>query len=130
MKTNLSRVAIASTLAIVSLAGQPALADGEANNAAIVVQGEACTSAVPTEDGRITRANTFVDPDGRTQRVETSSGNAFLMCHFTVPAHLKPPAKRTAEGFGCRVGQDGVRTTETQILVSPGGRGMMVCRLP
>ncbi|MDR7102704.1 hypothetical protein [Croceicoccus sp. BE223] len=129
MKTNLSRVALAMA-ALASLSAQPALAESDNENAAIVVQGESCTSAVPTEDGRIIGANMFVDPDGRSQRVETSSGNAFLMCHFTVPAKLKPSSKRTAEGFGCRVGKDGVRTTETQILVTPSGRGMMTCRLP
>ncbi|WP_156500479.1 hypothetical protein [Croceicoccus bisphenolivorans] len=127
MKTCLSRVAAVTAIGALALASQPVMADSDNDNAATVIHKDSCLTAVPTEAGKITSA--FTATDAKVQRVELGSGQIMVICHFDVPEALVPDSKRKASGFGCRDFITNKRTEDTQLLVSPGGRGVMICRV-
>lgn len=115
-------VAASSLLALAILPANPAFADSD--NAAAVIRDEGCTGFIPTADGGVGPLITTVKGH---HRVVTSSGVAILSCHFDIPRSEAPPRPRTAQEFNCRV--DGVWTRKTTMLVTPGGRGLLVCKI-
>lgn len=115
-------VAASSLLAMAVLPATPAFADSD--NAAAVIRDEGCTGFIPTADGL---PGPLITTTKGHHRVVTSSGVAMLSCHFDIPRSEAPPRPRTAQGFKCRV--DGVWTNKTTMLVSPGGRGLLVCKI-
>lgn len=125
MNICISRVAVVAAIGAMAFSTTPALADSE-NAAEVEINETSCTGAVPTEEGVISASTLLIGVESRVQLVKTSGGKSFLMCKFDVPAEMTPSSKRSAKGFGCTV--DGKRTTDSQMLVSPGGRGMLVCR--
>jgi len=131
MPISLSRAAAVAAIGTLALVVQPVMAKPAAdksNGAQVSINDHTCTGAVPSEDGLIVAEGIFTGAEHKVQKVKTGSGNMFLMCKFDVPASLVPDSRRSAKGFGCVV-DDGVRTTDTQMLVSPGGRGMLLCQV-
>jgi len=123
-----SRSIAVTAIGAFALSTQPVLADPQGNGAEVSIDANSCTGAVPTRDGRIIAANVFTGAERRVQRISTPSGNDFLICTFDVPDRLVPSEKRSAKGFGCKVGANGERTTDTQMLVTPGGKGLLTCK--
>ncbi|MBS7670802.1 hypothetical protein [Croceicoccus gelatinilyticus] len=125
MKATLKIVAAAAaaTLALptAAMADKPEVS-GKAVNSANVANGD-CTGFVPGPNGEITTP--YLKSASKVQRVHNKNG-AFSMCHFNVPAEQKPASMRVKEGFTCTV--SGVPTNESIMQVSPGGRGMLLCR--
>ena len=60
-------------------------------------------------------------------RVETPSGNVVLTCHFDIPEGYEPAKAIKNTGFGCNT-CCGV-TTDTQCVVTPGGKAMLRCEI-
>lgn len=122
-----SRVAAIAAIGAMTFAATPTLAK-PGNGADVSIDEVACTGAVPNENGTFSAASMLVGVETKVQRVSTPSGNMLIMCKFDVPASMTPDSKRSAKGFGCTNSDTGQRTTETQMLVSPGGRGTLICK--
>ena len=115
-------VAASCLLTAAILPSSPAIA--ESDNASAAVKGDQCTGFIPTSDGGI---GPLITTTKGAHRVVTSSGVGILSCQFKVPRSEAPPRLRTARGFTCTV--DGVPTNDTKMLLNPGGRALLVCKI-
>lgn len=126
MKATLKTVAAAAavTLALPTAAmADQGETGGKSVNSAQVANGS-CVGFVPGPNGEITTP--YLKSASKVQRVHNKNG-AFSMCHFDVPAQQTPASIRVTEGFTCHV--SGVPTNESVMQVSPGGRGLLLCRV-
>lgn len=116
---------IGTTLALAAAAGMtfvPAQLAAQSDNAALVINQSTC-GGVLTIDGITVGVST---DDGATA-VETSSGNAMFVCNLDVFfASADITSAISLEGFGCGFG--GNFTTDTRIVVTPGGKATAVCK--
>ena len=125
MKATLRIVAGAAaaslTFPTIAMAEKPEVG-GKSVNSAQIANGD-CTGFVPGPNGEFTTP--YLKSASKVQRVHNKNG-AFSMCHFDVPDEQTPASMRVKEGFTCTV--SGVTTNDSIMQVSPGGRGMLLCR--
>lgn len=133
------RLSRAATLAaIAALAVQTPALHAQSDNAAEVwidEEGDTCKGFVPDENGAIIRGSdgkplaAYLLFAKRVHRVRSGSGVYTAICSFDVPDDVTPASVRTAQGFGCGLRIDGRVTLDSRMQVTPGGRGLLVCRL-
>jgi len=124
MSKSIFRATLAATGLLATAILPASAAFAESDNAAAVVKGETCTGFITTADGKV---ESLITTNKGAHRVVTSSGVAILSCQFRIPRSEAPSRVRTARGFRCTV--DGEPTTDTRMLVNPGGRALLVCKI-
>lgn len=128
MKTCLNRIAAAAIVGALAIPAAPALAASE--NAAVVINNETCTGFLPTADGKAPTAldQYFTESTHKAHRLNSKGGGKSTLCSFDVPDELTPSSVRKAEGFACYAFDKEQITYESQMIVTPGGRGFLICR--
>lgn len=97
----------------------PTASYAQADSAAFVTKGQ-CGLAKKTSG--LSRSLT-----GTGTRVITSSGKSNLTCHFVIPAGLEPDRPVKKSGFECTV--NGHETTNSSLLMTPGGTATLSCKV-
>jgi len=59
--------------------------------------------------------------------VDTHAGTTSFICHFDIPAGCEPAKAIKNTGFSCGTYAGG--TTDTQSVVSPGGKAVLICQI-
>ena len=115
----------AAVLGLVGAALVPTTAAIAADeNAAQITMNEGCTGFVPTSDGDM---GPWITTEKGHHRVITQAGVKILSCQFDIPEELVPSTTTSASGFEC--GVNGSSTTDSQMLATPGGRAILICKV-
>ncbi len=107
-------LAVAATLPATPAIAKPS---GEAT----VMKDANCRLDLPLEDGR---TGPSIMSEHKV-RVQPGAGGFSLICQFKVPEEFTPAKQYSVSGLECRTAIG--TTTNSRIVVSPGGRATLVC---
>jgi hypothetical protein len=93
---------------------------------ASVSEGFGCGGFVPDEDGNFP-GDGFLGTNESHSVISKKGMKVTLQCHFDVPEELIPDSVRKASGFSC--GTFLGLTTDSRMLVTPGGDAVLTCRV-